>query len=164
MSDDVVSGVPALIDALVAKSQAKLADRTVTDGYGVVGNAGDYLMVGIDNAELLDASASAESSQDMSTASLRHIREEFGSVTCLALSWNGDGSNAGQKAARDAAYATVAGVAQLIRDDPSLELAFDGTFPFFVCTFGSSTRLLQNQDNSGAESAVVFTIAFATKV
>ena len=60
----------------------------------------------------------------------RPARDQTGSVTCAALSWNGD---ADQKAARDAAYAVVAAVEDLLRTDPTLGVAAPGRS---VCQMG----------------------------
>lgn len=155
-----VSAIPAVIDALVAQADAALTSVTVYDGFGISDDPGDFLMVGVDDADLLDAATSAESSQVPATMGTLRTRQETGTVTCLALSWNGDADMA---AARTAAFATANEVSDLIRADPSLGLGAPD-FRLLVAGYGGSERLMQNQDEDGAEAALVFTVTFTAQI
>ena len=151
------SVVPAVIDALVALADAALTGVTVHDAFGVSSDPGDYLMVGVQDPNDTGVAVSAESSQSFPHVGYR-TREEVGGVWCTALSWNGD---ADQKAARDAVYATVAAVEDLLRDDPTLGLAATS---FFVAEFGSTSTLRQDQDKHGASAEVSFQVAFKARI
>lgn len=85
-------------------------------------------------------------------------RDQRGDVTCVALSWNGDGD---AKAARDAVYATVAAVENLCRTSPDLGIT---GYQTLLVGYGSTERLLQNQDENGAEAAVIFSIRFRARI
>jgi hypothetical protein len=152
------SAVPAVIDALVALSDAALSTVTVYDGFGVSDDPGDFLMIGVDDPDSGDAASSTDSSQQAATLGTGRARDETGEVTCVALSWNGNGD---QKAARDAVFATTAAVETLCRSNPSLSIT---GYPLLVVGFGATQRLMQNQDEDGAEAAVFFSVRFRARL
>ena len=152
------SVVPKIVDALVAQADAALASVNVFDGFGTSGEPGDFLMVGVDDPDGLGSTFSADASQSAATMGNPRRRDESGAVTCVALSWNG---NTDQKAARDAAFATVAAVETFLRLDPSLGVTAAG---LVVVEMGDNLRLMQNQDESGAEAAVIFEVRFRARL
>lgn len=152
-----VSVVPALIDALVAAANesADLVDVDVYDGFGVSGDIGDFLMIGVDDPDRTDNASSASSEQDWHDAGIDGERDEIGDVTCAALSWNGDGSDAGQKTARDAVFAIAEALAAACRANPSL-----GVDSLLWTSYGTTTDLQQGQDANGAVALLIFRIHF----
>lgn len=153
-----VSILPTLIDALVNQARVALPSVQVFDSYGVSDDPGDFLMIGVDDPDAPTPADSATSTQDWGPfRASSSKRDEQGSLTCAALSWNG---NADMKAARDAAFATAGAVSTLLRNDPTLGLA-----PTLLwARFGSSLDLSQQQDEGGAQAVVVFRIAFQARI
>lgn len=152
------SAIPAVIDALVERATAALPDINVYDGFGIPGDLDeDALMIGVDAPSSPGSANSAGSSQTMAVLGTDRARDQTGSVTCAALSWNGD---ADQKAARDAAYAVVAAVEDLLRTDPTLGVAAPGRS---VCQMGSET-LTQSQYEGGTDALIIFTVDFAVRL
>ena len=153
------SAIPAVIDALVSLSDTALSEVTVYDGYGISEDPGDFLMVGVEDPDSDDAASSSEASQSAATMGTSRTRDEVGSVTCVALSWNGD---ADQKRARDDVFATTAAIENLLRTNPTLGLV--PTYQSLVAQFGSDQRLMQSQTDASAEAAVIFTVAFRARL
>ena len=149
------SVIPALIDALVTNAKANLADINVLDGYGVTDDPGDFLMVGVDDPLRDDEAQSGTSQQSWANAN-GTARDEIGDVWCSAYSWNGNGD---QKGARDAAYATVAAVENMLRANPAL-----GVAGLIYSEFGTSQTLTQNQDEHGASARVSFQVHFRARI
>ena len=147
--------VPALIDALVDAATTALPDVLVLDGMGATDEPGDYLMVGVDDPDTEGDAFAADSQQRWAHAN-GSARDESGQVTCAAFSWNGDGD---QKAARDAAYASVEALAAACRATPDL-----GVSSLLWTDFGTDARLTQMQGDSGAAALVVFQIAFRARI
>lgn len=151
------SAIPDIIDALFAAATAALPNVTVSDGTGVTDQVGDFLMIGVDDPDQQGASSSAESDQSAATLGTTRPRDETGTVTCAALSSNGDGD---QKRARDAAFAMAAAVATICRTDPSLALAYTS----LVTDYGTGQRLMQNQYEDGVEAILVFSVRFRARI
>jgi hypothetical protein len=149
------SAVPALIDALVSTARTALPNVLVYDGFGVSDEPGDFLMVGVDDPDAPDQAVSADTQQDWANANYT-ARDETGTVTCAALSWNGDGD---QKAARDACYAITAALEAALRTTPSL-----GVASVLWTSYGTTARLTQAQDGSGALALLVFSVAFRARI
>ena len=149
------SAVPDVIDALVTACTAALPNAKVYDGFGISDDPGDFLMIGVDDPDAADKANSAESEQAWANAD-GTARDETATITCAALSWNGD---ANQKTARDGAYAITAAVENLLRANPSLGL------PTVLWTsFGTSSQLTQVQDEQGALALLVFRIQFRARL
>lgn len=147
----------ALIDRLVAVLTAGLPGIRVVDGDVVSGDAGDYLAVGWEDPDS-DRSTSATAQQSWNGLGAKS-RRESGSVTCLALSWNGESN--GLKAARAAVQATAAAVENLLRADPNL----GGTVPGLLWTsYGTRTDLKQWLSEEGSVATCTFEIAFEAKI
>jgi hypothetical protein len=145
-----------LIDALHQRFTNVLTDINVLDGYGLTDDPGDYLMVGVEDPDS-DRATSAEGRQEWAGLGAR-ARDEQGTVTCIAMSWNGD---ADLKAARAAAKATTAAVEDNLRADPNL----GGTVPGLMWTgYGTRTELIQLQATDGACVMCVFDIAFKARI
>lgn len=152
------SAIPQIIDALFAQATAALTDRLVVDGYGATDNASqNLLLIGVDDPDTTFAAQSTDSTQGAATMAPARSRDQNGTVTCAALSWSG---GTDQKAVRDAAYATVAGVETLLRTDPKLGLS---SFPYLVAEMGDE-RLMQNQFDDGVEALVIFLVKFRARL
>lgn len=150
------SVVPAFLDAIVEGARFAAPALNVYDGFGSTDDPGDFLMVGVSDPDMEGVENAAEGQQDWATVGQQGARSERGEVTCVALSWNGNGD---AKAARDAAYATVALVETFCRNDPDLGI------PTLLWNSAlSSHQLLQNQDDQGALAMVTFRIAFQARI
>lgn len=149
------SVVPSLIDALIATATSALSDVNVYDGYGVTADPGDFLMVGIEDPDTDGAGFSADSRQEWANAN-HTARDEEGDITCVALSWNGDGE---AKAARDKAYAITAQLEDALRVNPSL-----GVASLLWTGFGSTSQLTQLQGTGGASALLTFRIHFRARI
>lgn len=149
----MTSAVPAIIDAVIALARANTG-ATVYDGRGVSNEPGDYLMVGVDDAEKRVQRA-VNNAQSWPYAGSQ-TRQENGEVFCTARSGVGDAGDEGTKAARDAVYAVVADL------ENALKAQKDVGIDAFACevTFGSRSELTQSQDNTGAWAALTFRLAF----
>lgn len=152
------SAIPQVIDALLTGAAANLTGVLVLDGYGRTDDPGDYLMVGVDDPDSPNPANAADSagSWPVMKASSR-VRDEKGTVTCAAVSWNGA---ADQKAARDAVFVIVSGLATFIRTDPSLGLAPT----IYTSGLGDSLQLIQDQGDGGASAIVIFTVSFGARI
>lgn len=151
------SVVPDLIDALVSLSPAYLpSGALVYDGFGVSMDPGtSYLMVGVENPEASNETYAADYHQKWAnTGNLR--RDEDGFILCAALAWDGD---AVMKDARDAAYAVVGGVENLLRNNPTL-----GVSNVLWTGFGGRVQLTQNQAQNGAIATVLFRVNFRARL
>ncbi len=153
-----VSALPAATDALVTLSTAALPSVQVLDGGGVAGDPGDYLMIGVDNPDSEDAASSANVQQVRAT--MGGARDEAGEITCCAYSWNGDSGNAAQKAARDAAFATVEAVAAILRTTaPTLGLSV-----VLKTEFGERMDVSQAPTTKGTDCLIIFSVAYLARI
>jgi hypothetical protein len=144
-----------LIDVLVEQLGSALSVN-VLDGYGLTDDPGDYLMVGVEDPDS-DRATSAEGKQEWHGLGNR-ARLEEGTVTCIAMSWNGD---ADLSAARAAAKVTTAAVEDHLRSDPNL----GGTVAGLMWTgYGTRTELIQLQATDGACVMCVFDVAFKARL
>jgi len=156
MADSVV---PALIDALFTQATAALPTVRVYDGYGVSEDPGDYLMVGVADPEDPDESEAASATQSQMTFGSTRPRDEQGVIHMVARSVNGDASNAGQKAARDAAYAIQEALATVLRTTDNA-----GVTGVMQLGNGSNLRLMQDQNTYGASASLLYDIAFKAQI
>lgn len=147
-----VSVVPALIDALIAAAQAG-GIANVLDGPAISGNAeaGDYLMIGVDDPDNETDTFTGAGRQKWAHTGAR-VRDEEGSITCAAYSWNGDGN---QKVARDAVFALAEVVVDAAVALPSMGIANN----MWVEPMADH-NLTQDQGEWGAMALLVFTIEF----
>lgn len=152
------SVVPALIDALVTTLTAALPSVRVYDGFGISEDAGDYLMVGVADAEGDDGEA-ARTDEEQATFGSTRPRDESGGIHMVALSWNGDAS---QKTARDAVYAIAAGVANALRPNTAPDVL--GVTGLLGVGYGANTVLEQTQDEAGAKAVLRFDISFMARI
>lgn len=153
------SRLPEFIDALVTQGRTALADEEVLvlDGYDVTGDPSDFVMIGVENPDLAEAAFSGAGTQVAATMGTARKRDEDGSVTCAAYSWNGD---CNQKAARDAVFGYMAAFETLLRADPSFSIDAGG---LFVGQLGE-WRLSQNQNEDGADALLIFTIRYRARL
>lgn len=149
------SVIPDLIDALVTAATAQLPSVRVYDGEGASDDPGDYLMIGVDDPDSDGMKRAATAKQSWANAN-HTARDEVGTITCAALSWNGNGD---QKAARDGAYAITDAIENYLRTNYSLGLS-----TLLWTGFGPDLDLTQLQGDSGALALVVFTIAFQARI
>lgn len=148
------SALPSVVDGLVTLSTAALPNALVLDGPGVTDDPGNFLMIGVEDPDIESAAFSADVSQER--ISMAGGRQESGTITCCALSWNGDGSNAGQKSARDAAFATVAVVENIVRvTSPTL-----GVSAVRKTELGERLTVSQAQGDTGSSCMVIFSVAY----
>lgn len=111
---NMVSTVPACLDALVAAGKRALPDVQVVDGQPVEDIAGDLVCIGYAG----DAEESVvESTRTREQVSIDPDKEEY-EVTCAAWSWKGQESD--PKAVRDGVYALVNALAADLAEDPTL--------------------------------------------
>ena len=157
MSD--TSAVPAIIDWLLTGATAALPNATVVDGPG----AGDFatpqdvLMIGVENPFGLGNNAAelAANTQQSWAHAAGTARDERGSITCVATSWNPEGN---QKAARDATFALVAEVERLLRADPRM----GGLV--VQAGFGETANYSQMQGDTGAAALLSFSVTFHARL
>lgn len=144
-----------LIDALNSRFREVLPVN-VLDGAGLTDDPGDYLMVGVEDPDS-DRDTAAEARQSWAGLGARS-RDEEGTVTCVAVSWNGD---ADLVAARAACKATVVAVEDHLREDPNLE----GAVPGLLWTgFGERSSFNQFVGTEGAAVMCAFDIAFRARI
>ena len=152
------SAVPEVIDALVALARTEVTDTLVFDGIGATDDPGNFLMIGVEDPDIEGAAFSADVKQGWANANYT-TRDEEGDITCVALAWVGDSGDAGQKAARDAAYAITAALEAALRTDPSLGL------PTLLWSgFGTTSQLSQAQGSGGSSALLVFRINFRARI
>ena len=154
-----VSVVPDVIDALVALAQASVTGATVYDGVGVSDDPGDYLMIGVSDPDGTSANDRAATSA-IDWANINYTAgAESGDVMCAAMSWSGDTSPAGVKAARDAVYAVIEAFGIALRANPSMGL------PNLLWTrLGKTHELTQLQAPEGALALALFSVHFEARV
>lgn len=145
-----------LIDALVDQLGPALAVN-VLDGSGDTDDPGDYLMVGIEDPDVQGFADSVDSQQSWAGLGAR-ARDEEGTVSCCALSWNGDGDLA---AARAAVRTITSGVEDHLRADPNLGAAVPG---LLWVGFGTRQVVRQVQGDTGAAVLVFFQIDFRARI
>lgn len=146
-----------LVDRLVEVLRERLPNVEVYDGFGLSDDPGDFVMVGVEDPDMQGAETSADVTQEWAGLGAGS-RYEAGTVTCAALSWNG---NADQKEARTRVGEITANIENLLREDPNL----GGTVPGLQWTgYGTRLRLVQDQNDGGAMALVVFEIAFKAKI
>lgn len=151
------SALPGVIDALVTLSRTALPSLQVYDGIGISDDPGDFLMVGVEDPDIEGAAFSADVQQERLAMSTAAPRREAGTVTCCALSWNGDGD---QKAARDAAFATVAAVETILRStSPTL-----GVSTVLKTELGDRITVSQAQGDTGASCMAIFSVAYLAHI
>ena len=144
-----------LIGTLVTRFDSVLSTN-VFDGYGITDDPGDYLMVGVEDPDS-DRGIAAEARQEWAGLGAR-ARYEEGTVTCVALSWNGD---ADMSAARTACKAITVAVENHLRGDPNL----GGTVTGLMWTgYGTRTQLIPIQAEDGACVICVFDVAFKARI
>lgn len=152
------SVVPALIDALLAEGRTVLTDVAVYDVAGGIDDPGNYLMVGIEDPLSEDSDFSADSKQEWASVGTGAPRDETGEIACCAVAWNGNG-NDGTKQARDAVYAIVGAVEDMLRANPSL-----GVAGVLWTSCATSGQLRQIPGESGAGAVLAFRIYFRARI
>ena len=154
-------GVSVLLDLLtqlVAQCDAALSAVQVYDGVGISEDPGDFLMIGVDDPDSDGMADSGRARQSPGPMGTNRPRDEFGTVTCAALSWNGDGDLA---AARAGVKATTTAVENLLRTSPNLSGAVTG---LLWTGYGEQARVIQAQDDHGAMAMLIFDIAFRARI
>jgi len=112
------SVLPAFIDALMAAATTALPDVTVADCWPVSLNSGDWLLIGVDDAEA-SRTIGASGTQVYPHAQ-RLTRDESAEVHAVIWCAHDDDD---VKGARDAAFAILAAVEALLRASITLDVA-----------------------------------------
>lgn len=147
--------LPDVVDGLIAVATAGLTGITILDGFGNTDDPGDYLMVGVDDPNTPDLARGGRARSDWRTVGQGgSTRREEGSVTCAAMSWNGEGD---LKSARDSAFATVAALETSLKTDPTI-----GGRVMFATT--NSHDYIPAVGDTGAEVIVVFTVSYVARI
>jgi hypothetical protein len=131
-----------IIDALVAQYRAALPGATVFDGTGITEEPGDFVMVGVGDPDSNQAPTSADTSQEWAGLGA-HRRDEVGTVTCCAVSWNGESE----------------GLGDIHRADPTL-----GVASVMWTGFGERVTLTQIQADDGSSVIAYFEIQFKARI
>ncbi|GAA4358422.1 hypothetical protein [Angustibacter luteus] len=159
MSSLDTTAMCAVIDALVAACQVEnvtggsLESVTVTDGAVPSENPGNYLFIGVTDADAGDEATTGQS--DQSWVHISGTRREVGEITCVALAWNG---NNDLKQARDEALGMYQAVQRIVRPG---RRPFDlGINEVAWVDCGGNTQLLTVQDEAGALAKFIFTVGY----
>ena len=157
----VASAIPAILDALLDQLGAPLEEATgapvrILDGFEATpDDPGDFVMVGIEDPDTDDLGWAGESTAEWAHAGGTE-RDEAGTVTCSALSWNGDGD---PRLARTRVYRLVDGVAGYLTEHYTLGIPY-----VLWLTFGGDMQFSQQQGSGGASAIVVFKLAFRARI
>lgn len=154
------SVAPDLIEAIVAYAQDALPYVNVSDGFTVSSDAGDTLMIGVDDPNVDGAQFSAETEKDFATTGLDGSHEETGEIVCAATAWVGDLK--GARTVRDRVYAIADAVDDLCRIRGSVDPAF-GVDCALWTRCGSRTQLLQLTGDGGVAAILIFRIQFTAR-
>ena len=150
------SVVPALINALAEASADALPNTLAFFGPGNTDDPGDYLMVGVSSPEDAEEGFADAAEFKQTWAGLgAHARDEEGEIWCAAESRNGDGDVRG---ACDDAFATVAAVENLCRNNPTMGVLTSGWVSVL-----SEGRLQMSSDN-GAAARVIFKVQYKGRI
>lgn len=149
------SVVPDLLDALVSAFQELAPDFTVSDGFPLEWNTGDFLAVGVDDPQASSPAPSARSDAEWAGAHRSMGLNESGEVTCAAWSWRGD---ADTREAREAVYGALSAVQDYLRDP--VGMGVDGLWS----TWLAGTQLSQDQTPDGALVLLVFRVGFKARL
>jgi len=150
-----VSIWPDVVDALLELCTAALPDRAVIDGPGPEGDdAEHYLFIGMGDPRRDDSDAGKfDQVWNMSTTA---GRRESGTVNCIALSYDGSGD---QMAARQGAFATIAAVQRILKNDTRL-----GGVDGLISTSFTGGLPDQVQSSRSAACAIRFSVDFEAQL
>lgn len=149
------SVVPDLLDALLAAFPPLVPDFTVSDGFPLEWNTGDFLAVGVDDPQSANPAPSARSDAEWAGAHRSMGLNESGEVTCAAWAWRGD---ADTKSGRDAVYGALSAIQDTLRNPAGL--AVEGLWS----TWLAGTQLSQDQTPNGALVLLVFRVGFKARI
>jgi hypothetical protein len=150
------SAIPALRAALVANGRIALPDIEVRYGYGVTDDPShDVLMIGAIDPFSSQLDQTASSQQDWITTGVERARTEQGFISCIAMSWNGNGGEAGLQEATEGAFAISVAVESMLRANPA-----QGIATLEWTSYGTSQELREIQDEDGSLAYVLFQVLF----
>jgi hypothetical protein len=150
---------PDVMAALVDLAGTALPGLQVHYGVGATDDPGDFLMVGVEDPDIERAAFSATIRQER--AGMGGPRFEMGSINCCALSWNGDGTNAGARAALEAVFDTLAAVETLLREtEPTLGL--DAVHKTEFAADDAEISIAQTE--AGASCMAIFSVAYKAQI
>lgn len=149
------SVVPDLLDALLSTFAPLVPKFTVSDGFPVESNSGDYLAVGVDDPASTAPAPSARSDIEWAGASRAVGLNETGEVTCAIWARRGESDTS---TARDAVYDALSAIQGSLRDPSAL--AVDGLWS----TWLASTQLSQDQTPDGVLVLLVFRVGFKARL
>lgn len=155
------SALPGLIDALVAQT-ATWPALNVSDGLPAELASGDWLAIGVDDYDESRTKASAgTSTEEWAGSTIDSGIDEVGSITCVAWSQNGNGS---QKAARDAVYAIHAALRSWLLSQLTGNPNALGVTGLWDVRVGGVDELNQHQDANGAAAVIRFSVAYQARI
>lgn len=145
-----------VIDALVTKYRTALPNVTVYDGTGISEDPGDFVMVGVGDPDSDQPPTSAETTSEWAGLGAR-ARDEEGTITCCAVSWNGESE--GLASARAGIRSIVNAISDAHRADPTLGLG-----PVMWTGFGARATTTQIQATDGSSVVHYFEIQFKARL
>lgn len=152
-----VSIVPALIARLIEWADDRFDghDVIVDDGSSTSASTADVLYVGLGDPDSTDMTNASTSSQEWAHAG-GTARDEKGTVTCVAMGWNGNGD---VSAARERAFWIVSHFLEGIRE--AYTLGLDG---LLWISPGTEMTFDQGADEDGAGALITFQISFSARI
>lgn len=146
-----------LLDALVREYRLALPTVTVFDGHGITEDSFDnFVMVGVGDPHSDSPPTSGESEQEWAGLGAKRSDEE-GTITCCAVSWNGESEGLGK--ARAEMRSMLDALAAVHVADPTL-----GVGPVMWTRFGGRTTTTQIQADDGSSLVQYFEIKFKARV
>ncbi len=149
---------PTVMAALVDLTRTALPGLQVHYGVGATDDPGDFLMIGVEDPDIDRAAFSATLRQDRAT--MGGARFEMGSINCCALSWNGDGTDAGAQAALEAVFVTLGAVEALLRTAPTLGI--DAVHKTEFAADDADISIAQSE--AGASCMAIFSVAYKAQI
>ena len=148
-----------LLDTLNDRLTTALAGTAnVIDGTGNTADTGNFIMIGVDDPDVEGFTESVEAQQEWVGVGASRVRYEEGTVSCCAMSWNGDGS---LRAARAAVKVIIAAVENHLRSDPNLGGTVAG---LNWAEFGKRHATKQGENDAGAGVIHFFQIDFKARI
>ena len=153
------SVAPDLIEAIVAYAQDALPYVNVSDGFTVTSDAGDTLMIGVDDPNVDGAQFSVEGERDFVNGGLDGIIAETGEIICAATSWIGDDD---QATPRRRVFDIADKVADLCATRGATDPAF-GVERALWTVAGRRHQLLQIAGDGGRAALLIFRIYYEAR-
>jgi hypothetical protein len=146
---------PSVVAAVFSVASTAMGGVRVTRGRDISAEAGDVVMVGIQNMDESGYDSAGTFQQTMQT--FGGNREEVGTVNGLVLAWDGDSD---QDMACSTAFAHLAALEAAVRADPKLGLT---TFDYVLAEMQAGD-VQESQDSDGASTTIAFAIAYKIRI